>query len=221
MPKKLNIVGKKFGRLTVIREFGKTKANKTVYTCICDCGNEINAVGSGLVSGNTGSCGCLQRERTSQADKSNSITHGLSNHPLYRIWIDIIRRCYNPKISSYPNYGGRGITVCQEWRDDFKVFYDWCMQNGWNDNLEVDRYPNNDGNYEPDNCRLTTCKNNCNNKRTNVKLTINGVTKTATQWAEQYNQHRSLVARRIRLGATGMEAILGVGSGNKFTKYLK
>lgn len=217
---KLDIIGKKFQRLTVLRESGKSKAGKIKFICVCDCGNEINVVGSGLVSGNTGSCGCLQRERTGAAAKIHASTHGLSGHALYPIWIDIRRRCFDKRVSSYKNYGARGVTMCDEWKNDFKVFYDWCMRMGWVAGLEIDRYPDNNGNYEPSNCRLATTKENCNNKRNNCLLTVNGVTKTAAQWAEVTGTHRSTVSRRIRSGAVGNEAIFGVGSGNKFSKNM-
>ncbi len=217
MAKPSDLCGKKFSRLTVIKKAGKTKANKTVYWCLCDCGMGIKVVGSSLVSGNTNSCGCLQRERTGAAAKVHSLKHGLSRHPLYTVWIDINRRCHDPRDTTYARYGARGISVCEEWRNDFMSFYFWAINNGWQKGLEIDRFPDNDGGYNPNNCRVTTRKKNCNNKGNNVLLEIDGVTKTAAEWAEQFGIHRSILARRIGLGIKGMEAIRGVGKGNKFS----
>lgn len=217
---KLNLVGQKFNRLTVINESGKSNTGKTKFLCVCDCGNVVDVVGSGLISGNTNSCGCYHREMSSNADKSKCRTHGLSNHPLYNIWIDIRRRCYDKRVKSYKNYGALGIKMFEYWRKNFKSFYDWAIGNGWKDGLEIDRYPNNKGNYEPTNCRMATTKENCNNKRNNVTLTVNGVTKTASQWAEETGQNRSVVSRRIKAGLSVSEALFGVGSGNKFSKNM-
>lgn len=218
MPKKLDLIGQKFNRLTVISKSGQNKHKKTLFKCRCDCGNETIVVGSGLLSGNTNSCGCLQVERAVAAVKKACTKHGLANHPLYTVWIDINRRCYNPKDTTFHNYGARGIKVCNEWRKDFKSFYDWCIENGWSYGLEVDRYPDNNGDYHPDNCRITTCKENCNNKRTNVHATIDGVTMTAAEWSDITGINRSVIAKRIKSGVVGKEAVYGVGSGNKFNK---
>ncbi len=216
MGKKLCLVGQKFKRLTVIRESGRTKAGKTKFMCICDCGKEVEVVGSGLVGGNSGSCGCLQKENSAAGRIAAVVTHGLSGHPIYRVWIDIRRRCYDPRDTTYHNYGARGIGMCPEWKDDFKPFYDWCMANGWEQGLEVDRYPDNNGDYEPTNCRITTRKKNCNNKRMNVHAEIDGVRKTAAEWAEVTGKNKSIIATRIKKGITGVQAVFGVGSGNKF-----
>lgn len=218
MGEKLQLVGKKFQRLTVLKESGRTKHNKILFSCLCDCGNVIEAIGSGLVSGNTGSCGCLQRERTGAASKINSPTHGLSGHPLYTVWIDIKRRCFDQRDTTYHNYGGRGIGVCAEWTDNFIPFYEWAMSNGWKRGLEVDRFPNNDGDYEPSNCRITTGKKNCNNRRGNVYAEVGGVRGTAAEWAEITGINRSVIAARVSKGVKGREAVFGVGRGNKFGK---
>lgn len=217
MAKMIDLIGKKFNRLTVIEKAGQNKHKKTLFKCMCECGSESIVVGSGLLNGNTKSCGCLQKERAIAAIKKACTKHGLTRHPLYGVWIDINRRCYDSRDTTYHNYGARGIQVCDEWRHDFKSFYDWCMCNGWELGLEVDRYPDNNGHYLPGNCRITTSKNNCNNKRTNVYAEIDGVVKTAAEWSDLTGINRSCIAKRIKMGVTGKDAVYGIGSGNKFS----
>lgn len=149
-------VGKKFGRLTIVG-----KAEKSLhFNCKCDCGNERVVFMGNLSRGHTQSCGCLQKERARTAKS----THGMSKkHPLYRVWDQMKDRCNNPNHKFYQNYGGRGIKVCDEWMD-FQKFFDWSIRNGYQRGLEIDRR-NNDGIYEPSNCRWVTRKINSNNRR--------------------------------------------------------
>lgn len=153
--------GEVFGRLTVIETFRPDKYTKCV--CKCECGNIKTINATDLVRGRTKSCGCLQKE---SAIKTHT-KHGLRHTRIYKTWEDIKKRCLNSKTRSYKNYGGRGITVCDEWLT-FKPFYDWAMANGYNDTLTIDRI-NVDGNYEPNNCKWATMKEQQNNKRTNRK----------------------------------------------------
>lgn len=128
------------------------------------------------------------------------ITHGLRNHPLYDVWGKIKARCYNIQSKDYTDYGGRGISVCTEWIDDFKAFYDWCIENGYQKGLEIDRR-NNNGNYEPDSCRMVTRSQNMRNTRRNNNLTYNGETKCLSEWAEIYGIKRFTLFGRInRMG---------------------
>lgn len=150
-------INQRFGRLTIIGNADKPYH----YLCRCDCGNERIVFCGNLSSGHTQSCSCLQKE---QARKIRT-THGMSKkHLLYRVWDQIKDRCNNPNHKFYQNYGGRGIHICDEWRNDFKSFYDWSICNGYERGLEIDR-KNNDGSYEPSNCRWVTRKVNCNNRR--------------------------------------------------------
>lgn len=176
----------RYGRLTVlgpcfrIRRSSKRKKRYTVWICItkCDCGNiQANWV-STLTEGIAKSCGCIQRESIIKINTS----HGLAKHPIYSVWKGINRRCYSVTGEDYHHYGGRGISVCEEWRKDFKSFYDWAI-NRWKPGLEIDRI-NNDGNYEPDNCRFTTRKVQTNNTRVNHRLTAFGETKTLSEWCD-------------------------------------
>lgn len=160
--------GQRFGRLTVL-EFVPNDKPKTCWKCQCDCGNTIIAQLSNLKNGHTKSCGCLNKETT----KEMFTKHSLRNTRLYGIWNQMKNRCYNKNTRSYKNYGGRGITVCDEWRNDFKAFYDWAMTNGYTDELSIDRIDVN-GNYEPNNCRWVDMKTQCRNKRNNAVVEYQG-----------------------------------------------
>lgn len=154
-----------FGRLTVI-EFIERKDRKSYWRCKCNCGNEIVIPIVYLTSGDTKSCGCLRKETTRKLSKSNSF---IKNHRLYTIWIDMRRRCYNKNRANYVHYGAKGIKVCNEWNKDFKNFQDWALNNGYQDNLTIDRIDV-DGNYEPDNCRWVTTFEQNNNMHNNHKI---------------------------------------------------
>lgn len=122
--------------------------------------------------------------------------HGLKHHPLYDVWGKMKSRCYKPNDKDYSDYGGRGITVCMEWKEDFKVFYDWCMANGYEKGLEMDRREN-DGNYSPDNCRFVTRSQNMRNTRRNNMVTYNGETKPLVEWSEILGIKRYTLFGRI------------------------
>lgn len=201
---KINMIGNKFGRLTVIEETNKRKDRRIVYKCICDCGNITYVTGKNLRNGNTKSCGCLSVDKF----KQRSIKHGKTNTKLFRVWCDMRRRCYNPNRSDYPRYGGRGIAVCSEWKDDFQAFYDWSMANGYAEGLEIDR-ENNNRNYEPSNCRWITHSENCNNRSTNVLLTYNGKTQNMTQWAKELNISYATIKHRHAKGWKDKECLFG------------
>ena len=125
---------------------------------------------------------------------------------LHRIWKGIKARCYNPNREAYSNYGGRGITVCDEWKNDFQAFYDWAMANGYTDDLTLDRIEN-DGNYEPDNCRWATRKEQGNNSRHNHLITAYGKTQTMQQWSDETGISYNTMKTRIRRGCTGEEIV--------------
>ncbi len=160
-------IGSVFGYLqTTSLPIPKMESDKRrLYVdAICKCGTIGRYRLYEMKRGRTNSCGCLQKERI-------VTTHKLTNHPLYTVWICMKGRCYNQTNSGFKYYGKRGIKVSDEWKFNFISFYDWCMVNGWEKGLEVDRI-NNDGNYEQSNCRITTHKINCNNKRNSKKQPV-------------------------------------------------
>lgn len=200
--RRLQIQGQKFGRLTVIKFHSIDPIRKeSQWLCRCECGNEVVVKGYKLTSGHTKSCGCLNRERTIQT----STTHGLSNEKLYFVWKAMIARCENEEHPNYKDYGGRGISVCEEWYD-VKNFIDWAKRNGYKEGLELDRIDN-DGDYEPSNCRFTTRKKQNRNTRRNIYVTIDGETKTLSEWAEIYNLKVNTLQYRYYRGDRGKRLI--------------
>lgn len=159
MPHIIDMTGKKYGKLTVIEKDGGDTAGAR-WKCVCDCGNVITVRGTNLRRGLTTSCGCHQKNVV----KMENTTHGQYTSRLHRIWSAMKQRCYNPRNKAYINYGGRGISVCDDWIHDFSAFSEWALSNGYNDTLTIDRI-NNDGNYEPDNCRWQTRAQQNKNKR--------------------------------------------------------
>lgn len=132
--------------------------------------------------------------------------HGMVGTRIYNIWKDMKRRCYCKTRKDYSRYGGRGITICDEWLHDFQAFFDWAMVNGYKDDLTIDRIDSNKG-YSPDNCRWATIKEQDNNKRNNRLLTYNGKTQTVTQWAEDLNINESTLRSRIDRGLTDEQVL--------------
>ena len=184
-----DITGQKFGRLTAIKYLHNTEANKAVWLCKCDCGNFVEVVGSNLRSGMTNSCGCYKKDM-------HPIEHGMSNTRIHKTWQNMKTRCYNKNYIQYKDYGGRGVKVCDEWRNSFKAFYAWAMSHGYEDTLTIDRIDNN-GNYTPYNCRWVTTKQQNRNTRKTRKYAINGVTKCLKDWCRFYNIRYSTVLDRL------------------------
>lgn len=193
IPQIEDISGQKFGRLTVIRYAGKSQSNQTMWECQCECGNTITAQAQNLKNGHTKSCGCYNIELTSKRNR----THGETRTRLYNIWHDMCYRCYGEKHHSYYLYGAKGITVCDEWKNSFEKFRDWALQNGYADNLSIDRIDST-GNYEPSNCRWATDLVQANNTNRNRYFTIDGITDTLANWCRKYNMPYATVSSRIR-----------------------
>lgn len=164
----IDLTGKKFGKLTVIQRSKSitypSGGKSIVYLCRCECGNEVMVLAGNLRQGHTTSCGCVRDE----VRRVTHTKHGASSHRLHNIWTNIKQRCYNPLNADYKNYGERGISVCEEWRNDFRVFYNWAMANGYADDLTIDRV-NVNGNYEPTNCRWATRLEQRHNRRDTIK----------------------------------------------------
>ena len=202
MGKFKDLTGLSFGRLTVISRVDdyvtpSTKRRRAQWLCRCECGTEKVVLGEALTRGLTLSCGCLQKERASEA----RTTHGLTSSRLYSVWSSINGRCYDPDLPTYHRYGGRGITVCDEWRESFQAFHDWAFANGYDENAPrgqctIDRIDNDLG-YTPDNCRWVTQEVQMNNVSYNHYETYNGETKTVAQWAKDYNIPYALLLDRL------------------------
>jgi hypothetical protein len=194
--RKIDLTGRRFERLTVIGEAEPDKNGHARWNCRCDCGEEKTILSTHLVRGSIRSCGCQRAKRRTK--------HKQSRTKLYKVWEEMKQRCNNQNNASYSNYGNRGISVCPEWQDDFQVFYDWAMENGYADGLQIDRI-NNDGDYEPGNCRWVTKKENLRNKRQSVFIEYHGQMHTVAEWAKITGIHRNTIANRIRAGKTPEE----------------
>lgn len=169
-----DMVGKIFGRLTVVEYKGIYRNDVTnhtyrVWKCKCSCGNDTYKTTQELRSGQVNSCGCYRREHTSEFAK----THGLSKTRLYKVYESMKARCYRPTVKYYYNYGGRGIKVCDEWLESFENFKAWADKSGYASNLTIERIDNN-GNYCPENCTWITKQEQDRNKRTNHYVIYKG-----------------------------------------------
>lgn len=189
-----DLIGQRFGRLTVVSlvEAKSSASVPTEWICRCDCGNTTKVRGSNLLSGGTKSCGCLQKEIARNA----LFKHGDKNSRLYTIWCHMRHRCECVWEEGYPNYGGRGISVCSEWRNSYEAFKTWAHQSGYSDKLTIERIDVN-GNYCPANCRWATPKEQNLNKRNTIRIEYKGETKTQTEWAEFFNCRPERVCRTI------------------------
>lgn len=183
----IDLIGKRFGRLTVIERAPSTVKNgyyETWSVCKCDCGNTVTVRNRHLRGGNVRSCGCLEKENLTRIHKNN-ITHGDSKTRLYSIWGGIIQRCKNKNNNRYESYGGKGIDIAQEWLD-YDAFKTWALENGYQDNLSIDRIDNSLG-YYPDNCRWIEMKDQAGNKTTNHIISVDGEEMTIAKASEIYN----------------------------------
>lgn len=195
MPKSEDLTGQKFGRLTVIERV-ENKGNHVVWRCHCDCGSEITVRKDHLLTGATQSCGCLKREVHTK--------HGVCGTKTYYHWGCIVQRCTNPKNPNYKNYGGRGIKICDEWRNNVQAFYDYIssLPHFGEEGYSLDRIDNN-GNYEPNNLRWADRKTQDRNKRTNHTVEFKGVTMTVAEAAEKSGINKNTLLKRIRKGDRG------------------
>ena len=195
----------KINYLTIIGE-ERDKAHRLIYVCQCECGIIKRIQYQHVLSGKVKSCGCKHDELAGK----NTRKHGETGTRLYRIWRAMIGRCYYESHVNYKNYGGRGISVCNEWRNNYEVFRDWALSHGYADNLTIDRVDVN-GNYVPSNCRWATYKEQRNNQRPRKKKTwvIGGVEKPRTEWCEEYGKSIQCVLYRVaKMGLTLEEALI-------------
>lgn len=176
-----DLTGQKFGLLTVIG-LAETDTRKTYWVCKCDCGNMKTVRSDSLLCGAIKSCGCIKRKQD-EANLTKNHRHKMSGTRIYSEWQGMKGRCYNKGNARYADWGGRGIEVCEQWRNSFESFYTWAMANGYQDNLTIDRIDNN-GNYCPENCRWVGQQEQCRNRRSNINLTIGNSTRTLMEWCE-------------------------------------
>lgn len=191
------VIGKTFGRLKVLsrveNKITSQGKKQSMWLCQCRCGKTCIVSYHSLSTGNTKSCGCLEFDIKSKIHK----THGMKHTRLYGIWCAIKKRCLNKKDINFIYYGGRGITICDEWKNDFKTFYDWSIANGYKENLTIDRIDVN-GNYEASNCRWATYKEQNRNKRNSRMITFNGETHCLAEWAEKIGINSKTLASRLK-----------------------
>lgn len=197
----IDLSGQKFGRLTVIERLFERRNHdyrSALWLCRCDCGNEVRTYAGYLKSGNTKSCGCLHKEAVTK--------HGFRHLPEYNIWRGMLDRCYNKETAAYPRYGGRGITVSDEWKESFEAFYR-DMGTRPSEDYSIDRKDNDIG-YSKDNCRWATSVEQMRNRSNNVYYEKDGEKKLLKQWCNELGLNISTVYDRIRRGWTFEEAIV-------------
>lgn len=201
MSRLIDLTGQRFGRLVVKERRGSDSYKSSLWLCKCDCGNECLVASHNLRTQHTQSCGCLQRERTAEAHT----THGHRHTRIYGIWNTMVARCHRKNTKAYPAYGGRGITVCDEWKNSFQSFYDWAMENGYNDGLSIDRIDNDKG-YSPVNCRWVTMETQSNNRRSNITVEYNGESHTVAEWAKILGIKYGTLHKRLEEGWSAEDA---------------
>jgi len=196
------MIGNRYGRLVVLVQAPNRYGN-FYWRCKCDCGNTVEISGGNLRGGYSRSCGCLHRELLA----ARNWRHGLSNSKEYRIWHHAKRRCLDPRVKSFPNYGGRGISMCESWRRSFEAFYrdmGPCPPGKSLDRIDVN------GNYEPGNCRWATALEQANNARSNIHLIIAGRFMTLAQAARLHGINYSTLHSRVRHGQSPEEALRAI-----------
>lgn len=205
-----DLIGKRFGRLVVLSrapdKIQSSGRHRIMWNCMCDCGTTVVVYGDNLKKGVTKSCGCYQKDLQSAKQK----THGETETKLYAVWCSMKARCFRSTATHYEYYGGRGITVCDEWASSYEAFRDWAYANGYyeNDNREctIDRIDVN-GNYCPDNCRWIADVAQANNRRSNRVYTYNNETHNVTEWAHIIGIDPKTLFSRIYSGVDFEKAI--------------
>lgn len=210
----IDMTGVRVGRLLVRRRSGSDRNGKAQWLCKCDCGSSKVVNGRLLRKRSVRSCGCFRKEYLRTSMRKRATTHGKSRSRTYQSWVRMISRCTNTKDPSWPRYGGRGISVHQPWRDSFGRFLSDMGERPIGTSL--DRIDNDSG-YRPDNCRWATNKQQCRNTSRNHILTLNGKSKTLTEWAEEIGITRNTLYWRVSNGwnveraLTTAPAALGAG----------
>lgn len=198
-----DMTGMRFGNAVVISREGVSSDRHYLWKCVCDCGKEFLARGSDLKRGRIISCGCVRERNLSFGINRR---HGMKKTRLYSIWRNAKTRCNNSHSPQYRNYGARGISFYEPWRDNFDIFASWAFDNGYSDNLELDRIDNEKG-YSPDNCRWVTRTVNASNKRTNHLINFHGITHTIAEWSRITGVPAATIRSRLNKGLSIEEAL--------------
>jgi hypothetical protein len=198
----IDLVGQRFGRLVVHRKHIRRAVDGgLMWICLCDCNTSTVVYTGHLRSGHTKSCGCFRDEKASEINK----THGLAKTPEYKIWRVMLQRCFDKRCDEYDNYGGRGITVCDSWKNSFESFYQ-DMKPRPTPEHTLDRRENG-GNYELSNCHWATLEEQHNNKRTNIRHILDDISLTRSQIARKYGICKQTLKRRLERGLSIEEAV--------------
>lgn len=187
-----NLTGLRFGRLVVQYLDHYNDRHVPYWKCLCDCGKTHIVCGTSLTRGHTRSCGCLHDEKA----RERATKHGQTHTNLYYVWQAMRKRCLDKKNKDYCNYGARGITVCDEWANNYIPFQDWALKNGYKKGLLLDRIDNNKQ-YCPKNCRWATRFQQNNNTRRTKKIKYQGKTQTLTEWCEELGFKRDTIYARV------------------------
>lgn len=207
-----NLIGQKFGRLKVISLNEERSNRKSYWVCQCDCGNVKTVRSDSLKNGSIQSCGCLHKEQAI-INISKNHKHKESKTRLYTIFQGMKDRCYNSNSKIYINYGGRGITICDDWLENYECFRDWAINNGYSDNLSIDRIDVN-GNYEPSNCRWADNKTQCRNRRSNIIVQYNNKKITLIELSEITGIDYNVLSSRYERGDRDDRLIRNINEDN-------
>jgi hypothetical protein len=215
-----NLLGIVFGRLTVIEDNSRSKQGNVIWKCKCECGNEVLVNSSYLITGTTRSCGCLKKEESI----IRFTTHGKTRTRLYTTWSSMNQRCYDQKCKSYSAYGGKGVTICDEWKS-FVTFQKWAEQSGYNDELTIDR-KDSTGNYCPENCQWISFPDNREKHRNSIMLSHDGEVHPLKTWCDKLGLPVQTVRRYYQENGkdlTEQNLSICIKSGNKriFSKRFK
>ena len=202
MSKPIDLTGQHIGKLTVLSRAENDGHGNACWYCVCDCGNTVTIRGAHLRSGNTRSCGCLEKE----ADNKRNYRHGKWSSRIYRIYYHMRDRCYNRNSVSYPFYGGRGISISKEW-NTFEKFYSWAIESGYTDQMTIDRINVHNG-YSPENCRWIPIEEQASNTTRSHTITIGSESKTVNEWAQETGLNRSTILSRLKNGWSPEDAVL-------------
>lgn len=202
-----DLSGTQFGYLLAVEPIGRAKDRHIIWRCICTCGNITYVSSHSLLRGRTKSCGCMKIEMIRDANTKHGFRLYRNMPRIYKTWLNMKDRCKNPNNKTFSLYGGRGIEVCNEWDEDFLSFYKWAMSNGYDDRLEIDRIDN-DGNYEPGNCRWVNDLQQARNTRRCIMQTVHGKKMCLSEIAENYGKtEMAMLWRYHKQGKRGNELI--------------